>query len=93
MKTKLLVLIALILFGTNMWGKASFYQTTKKNKILQLTNLLPKEDDASSKLFRILPESYKIDVKKDIRNVVFLEYDFAKCTCLENVNRSSMEMI
>jgi len=92
MKTKLLVLIALILFGTNMWGKASFYQTTKKNKILQLSNLLPKEEDASSKLFKIVPNSTAMDVKKDIKNAVFLEINFDELSRIKKIKPSLLTL-
>lgn len=89
MKTKLLVIIVLVLFVTIGWGRSSFNNDTLAKQNQQIKNTLLKEDNISKQLFKVLPDSYKIDVKSDIRNAVFLKLDFTELAWI-NKNKSSL---
>ncbi len=82
MKSKLLVSITFALLTASVWGTTSKNHILQKKQPGQITFSPPEEDNASSKLFKILPNTAKIDVSRDIRNAVFLELDF-ECTCFE----------
>ncbi len=69
MKTKLLVLITLVLIGTNGWSQ-----------------------NFSTQLFKIFPGSADIDVKKDIRNAVFLEIDFNELARINKLKSSLLTL-
>ena len=78
MKAKLLVLIAFVFFGTNGWGQIKNNNSAQKNQNPQPAKSLSSGDNVSNGLFKIFPNSSEIDVKKDIKNAVFLEIDFAE---------------
>ncbi len=62
-----------------VWGNGLNAQTAQyQRKNQHSANSLSGDENSSSKLFKILPDSVKIDVKKDIREAVFLELNFAE---------------
>ncbi len=92
MKTKLLILIAFSVIGTNGWSQISNNQAAQKNQNPKLANSLSKDDKTSSNLFKIFPGSSEIDVKKDIRNAVFLEIDFAELARINKMKSSLLTL-
>lgn len=90
MKTKLLLLIAIVLLGTNGWGQSSITQgaPNKQNP----ANNISIEGNAITNLFRIFPGASNIDVKRDIRNAVFLELNFSELTKITNEKSSLLTL-
>ena len=92
MKTKLLVLIAFILLGANTWGQRSQNKAVQKNKSPQGVNNSSREDNESSLLFKIVTNSAAIDVKKDIKNAVFLEINFDELSRINKIRPSLLTL-
>lgn len=80
MRTKLFIIISLVMLGTNGRG-------TK----LQAGNLMS-VDHTSNTLFRILSNASEIDVKKDIRYALFLEIDFNELARINKMKSSSLTL-
>ena len=90
MKTKLLLLIAFVLCWTNGEAKKFYNYPIQKKHFLQFTKTSKNEDNVSSQLFKILPNSSEIDVSKDIKNAVFLELNFAE---LARIKEKKMSLL
>lgn len=92
MKTKLLVLIAFVLLGANTWGQSSPNQATQTKKPVQSLNSSSKEDNVSSQLFKVVPNSTAVDVEKDIKNAVFLEINFDELARINKIRPSLLTL-
>lgn len=85
MKTKVLLLAAFILFGINSRAQSSNKQ---RDQIKGAEQSLEKNKNKS--LFKILANSSGIDVKKDIKDAVFLEIDFVELARINKEKPASL---
>ncbi len=92
MKIKLLVLIAFFLLGANTWGQGFQNKAVQKNKAPQGANNSSREDNESSQLFKIVANSTANDVKKDIKNAVFLEINFDELSRINKIRPSLLTL-
>lgn len=92
MKTKLLVLIAFILSGVISRGQNSQILSGPKNQEQQATHNVSNDDNVSSMLFKILPNTAEMDVEKDIKNALFLEINFAELARINTIKPSLLTL-
>ncbi|MES2590232.1 MAG: M12 family metallo-peptidase [Bacteroidota bacterium] len=83
MKIKVLVFAAFILSGTNSWAQSSTKQGVRQ------AGQSP-EKNRNTSLFKILENSFEIDIKKDIKDAVFLEIDFVELARINKEKPASL---
>ncbi len=88
----ILVLTACILLGTITWGQNSINQLANKSQSRQLKSAPSSEENESKQLFNRLPLSYTPDVKKDIRDAVFLEINYNELTRINKTKSSLLNL-
>ncbi len=84
-KTKVRVLTVFVLLGTNTWAQSLNKQNAQIKQAKQSS-----EKTGNINLFKILANSSEIDVKKDIKDAVFLEIDFAELARINKEKPSSL---